>query len=246
MKVTVNGFWGGYPAAEGATSSYLISSNGFDLLVDLGSGALSKLQSKMNVMELDSVIISHYHFDHVADIGVMQYAWKVQNILHNTNRTLPIYGHKKDKSGFAALTHEYTKGMEYHPDQGVTIGPFRIEFLQTNHPVPCYAMKISDDEASVVYTADSSFKEEFIPFSQDADLLITDSNFYEGMDGSKPGHMTSSECAHIATAANVKELWLSHLPHFGELSQLQQQAQQHYQGPIRLAGDGLMWESKSS
>ncbi|KGP71569.1 MBL fold metallo-hydrolase [Pontibacillus yanchengensis] len=244
MKVTVNGFWGGYPAANGATSSYIFSSEGFSLLVDCGSGALSRLQSKMDVMDLNAIIISHYHFDHIADIGVMQYAWKVQNILAKTDKQLPIYGHNEDEASFQTLSHEFTVGIQYDPTQSIEIGPFTITFLKTNHPVPCYAMNITDGKHTVVYTADSSYNESFIPFSQGADLLITDSNFYEGMDGSKPGHMTSTECAHIAKEANVKELWLSHLPHFGDVTKLQDEASKKFDGTVRLCDEGLTWETE--
>lgn len=39
-------FWGGYPAADGATSAYLLEKDGFSLLIDAGSGSLSKLQNR--------------------------------------------------------------------------------------------------------------------------------------------------------------------------------------------------------
>src|SRR5699024_4065085 len=117
-------------------------------------------------------------------------------------------------------------------------GPFMIEFLKTIHPVPCYAMRISDGEKVVVYTADSSYQDAFIPFSQDADLLITDCNFYEGQDGTIAGHMNSKEGALIAEQANVKTLLLSHLPHFGERKQLLTQARKYFSGDIQLAKSG--------
>lgn len=243
MKLTVNGFWGGYPAAYGATSSYILESNGFKLLLDCGSGALSRLQTKMDVMDIGAVILSHYHFDHIADIGVLQYAWKVQNILKETNLQLSIYGHQENMTEYQKLNHDNTKAHAYNPAEPLQIGPFVIRFLKTNHPVPCYAMRISNGQSTIVYTADSSYKEEFIEFSKDADLLITDSNFYKGMDGSGAGHMTSTECAHIAKEAQVKELWLSHLPHFGTITDLKDQAEEIFEGTIRLADEGLTWEA---
>src|SRR5699024_12160971 len=69
MKVTVIGCWGGYPAPDGATSAYLLEKDGFRLMVDMGSGALAKIQTYVHVMDIDAVILSHYHHDHIADIG---------------------------------------------------------------------------------------------------------------------------------------------------------------------------------
>ncbi|WP_173916997.1 MBL fold metallo-hydrolase [Halobacillus sp. Marseille-Q1614] len=244
MKVTTIGYWGGYPGVNSATSSYLIEEGDFSLLVDCGSGALARVQQKLEVMDLDAVILSHYHHDHVADIGVLQYAWLVQNTINESSDILPIYGHQEDGQAFEMLTHQYTEGIAYDPSQTLEIGPFTIEFLKTKHPVPCYALKICNGTETVVYTADTSHFEELGTFAEAADLLITDTNFYKGMDGEKPGHMTSEEAASVAEKANVETLWLSHLPHFGDLNMLKQEAADVYNGNIELAEEGLTWSGK--
>lgn len=74
MKLTVIGHWGGYPKMGEASSGYLLEHKGFKLLVDCGSAVLSQLQYYLKPTELDAVIVSHYHPDHVADIGVLQHA----------------------------------------------------------------------------------------------------------------------------------------------------------------------------
>ena len=241
MKVTVIGYWGAYPEAAGATSAYLIEKDGFTCLMDCGSGALSRLQLYRHITDLDMVILSHYHHDHIADIGVLQYSWLVQNILQDSEKVLPVYGHTEDKAAFQALTHRYTVGIAYEPGQELEAGPFHFSFLKTDHPVPCYGMRITDGEQVMVYTADTRFKEEWMPFAAGSDLLITDCSFYAGQDAGPAGHMTSQEGAEIARQAGVKELWLSHLPHFGEHKQLVTEAVNIYQGPVRLAREGLNW-----
>ncbi|WP_226038050.1 MBL fold metallo-hydrolase [Aquibacillus saliphilus] len=241
MKVTVIGFWGAYPGNGSATSSYLIEKDGFTCLIDCGSGALSRIQMYKDVMEIDAVILSHYHNDHVADIGVLQYSWLVQNSINNTEKILPIYGHLEDKIGFEKLTHNFTEAIAYDPESVLVVGPFSFTFMKTEHPVPCYAMRITDGDKAMVYTADSSYTDNFISFSQDADLLITDCNFYEGQDGRKAGHMNSREGAEIAKHAGVKQLILSHHPHFGNRQDLLIQARNYFNGPVQLADEGLIW-----
>ncbi|MFC7321164.1 MBL fold metallo-hydrolase [Halobacillus campisalis] len=245
MQISIIGFWGAYPAANSATSSYLLEEEGFKLLIDCGSGCLSRLQQRTDVQELNAVLLSHYHKDHVADIGVLQYAWLVQNSIHDTKQVLPIYGHREDKAAFKELSHQYTKGVEYDPEQTMEIGPFTINFLQTKHPVPCYAMKICNGTETIVYTADTSYFSGLAEFARGADLLITDTNFYKGMDGSKPGHMTSEEAALIARDAEVETLWLSHLPHFGNLNLLKQEAADVFKGNIELASEELTWRGRT-
>src|SRR5690625_2457507 len=145
MKITIVGFWGGYPAKNGATSSYLVEKDNFTLMIDIGSGALSKVQNYKSVSEINAVIVSHYHHDHVADIGVLQYAYLVHNQLNKRHELLPIYGHQEDEQGFKLLSHDYTTGIPYDPNESLEIGPFKIEFLKTNHSVPCYGMKITSE-----------------------------------------------------------------------------------------------------
>jgi ribonuclease BN (tRNA processing enzyme) len=241
MKITVIGYWGGFPAANEATSGYLFQHQGFSLLVDCGSAVLSQLQNYIGIEELDAVILSHYHHDHVADIGPMQYARLVKKALGFQISELPIYGHAYDKEAFSKLTYKnITKGIAYNPEQPLTIGPFTISFLQTKHPAVCFAMRITAGGKSVVYTADSSFQDEFIHFSKGADLLISESSFYAGQNAAAAGHMTCSEAAYIAKNANVKHLVLTHLPHFGNHQDLLIGAQAVYDGPITLAKKGLV------
>lgn len=236
MKFTVIGYWGGYPKADEASTGYLLEHNGFKLAIDYGSGVLSKMQKVLKPEELDAVILSHYHPDHTADIGVLQHARLIQGFLGSKSECLPIYGHLEDEYEFSKLTYKHiTKGIGYQPLQTLTIGPFDVQFLQTDHPVPCYAMRIEADGKSLVYTGDTSYKEQLVSFSEDADLLVCECNFYGSQDGKNAGHMTSFDAGTLANNANVKKLLLTHLPHYGELEQLKKEASEFYSGPIELA-----------
>ena len=240
MKITVVGCWGGYPAPNGATSSYLVEKDGFVLVIDMGSGSLSKIQSYKSIMEIDAVILSHYHHDHIADIGVLQYAQLVQAHVMRQKDILPIYGHLEDERSFKSLSHDFTKGIAYDPNQVLEIGPFNITFLKTKHPVPCYGMRISDGNCVFIYTADTAYQKEWVEFAENANLMIADCNFYADQDGAEAGLMNSSEVGMIAEKANVKELILSHLPQYGEHEQLIKEAQKYYSGKIQLAYEGLI------
>lgn len=243
MKVTVVGFWGGYPEAGEATSGYLFEHEGFQLLIDCGSGVLSQLQRYIKVEELDAVLLSHYHHDHVADIGVLQYARLIKFFTGANLPELPIYGHTLNETGFAALTYEpYTKGIAYDPKKVLQIGPFSITFVQTVHPAPCFAMRITAGSSTVVYTADSSYFPELGSFAKNAHLFICECNMYAHQDGKKAGHMTSTEAGRIAKEAEVAELLLTHLPHAGNIENLIEEARTVYGGRIQLAHSGYIWE----
>lgn len=240
MKLTVIGYWGGYPKKNGASSGYLLEHDGFKLLLDCGSGVLAKLQNVVQPEELDAVILSHYHSDHIADIGVLQHARLIQGYLGKPMTVLPIFGHHFNQNEFTKLTYkEITKGVAYDPSGNLSVGPFQISFLKTDHPVPCYAMRIEADEQTLVYTGDGSYKSELIDFCKQANLLLCECNFYGDQDGKQAGHMTSIEAGELAQQALVKELCLTHLPHFGKTKQLISEASSKYTGIIKMAEEFL-------
>jgi len=55
------------------------------------------------------------------------------------------------------------------------------------------------------------------------------------MDGTKAGHLNSSQAGLLAEKSGVKKLILTHLPHFGELNNLLTEAKEYYKGDVALA-----------
>lgn len=240
MKLTIIGHWGAYPEAGEATSGYLLEAEGFKILIDCGSGVLSQLQNFCRLEELDAVIISHYHHDHIADIGPLQYSRLVAQQLKKTNSPLKIYGHPYDQAEFGKLAKPpYVQSFILNENAQLKIGPFQISFLKTNHKAICFAMRFEVDGKTIVYSADSSYKEEFKDFAKDANLFICETSFYGHENGKPYGHMNSIDAATIARDANVKKLVMTHLPHFGVHDQLVAEAKTVFKGEILLAKKGL-------
>ena len=243
MKITVIGFWGGYPAKNEASSGYLLEYGDYRVLLDCGSGVLSELQNHMQPEKLDAVVLSHYHPDHVADVGVLQHALLIQQLLSGKKKTVPIYGHTLDELEFKKLTYkEITKGIAYSPDQPIKVGPFTFSFMQTKHPVPCFAMRIEVAGHVLVYTGDSAYMKEFVGFAKNANILLCESNFYSDMNGADSGHMTAREAGIIAKKANVQLLILTHLPHYGDHQQLKKEAGEVFGREISLATSRLEFQ----
>lgn len=226
MKITILGFFGGYPYDGKATSSYLLQSDGYNLLLDCGSGALLNLEKELDPLQLNAVLLSHYHQDHIADIGVLQYYWQLNNEQIG-GKILPIYGHTQDKEHFASLTWaKATVGRGYDPSATLILGPFEIDFLPTKHPVTAYAVRIKDTNngKTLVFTADTDYIPEMAAFARGADVLMTDTNYSDGKKEPK-WHMTSTESGKIAKEAGVKKLILTHLPQKVDFSLLLDEAQ---------------------
>lgn len=243
MKLTCLGCWGAYPAAGSANSAFLLEEHNFRLLIDCGSGVLSQLQRLISIDQLDALLLSHYHHDHIADIGCLQYAMMIQSILGNRNQTLPIYAHAEEENLFHTLTYkEFTTGHRISPQQLAQIGPWKVEFCRTNHPVYCLAIKMISPSATLVFTADTGWSDTLIDFCREADALICEASLYKEQKGQVQGHLTSEEAGLLAKKAGVKQLILTHLPHYGDPTQLVKEAQEVYTGSVELAKEQRQWK----
>lgn len=239
MNIIPLGIWGGYPKANSATSSFLIEHEGFHCLFDCGSGVLSSLQNYIELDQLDAVVISHYHADHIADIGSLQYSRLIQYYLGQPSPPLPIYGHAQDEEQFAKLSYkEQTRGIEIQENQSVRIGPFTVTFCPTTHPVYCLAMKFTVDGKSAVFTADTEWSDKLMTFSQHADIVFCEANLYEEHLGISPGHMAGSQAGNMAQQADVGQLVLTHLPHHGDINEILNEAEKTFSGLTEIAEVG--------
>ena len=226
MKLTALGVWGGYPTRDAGTTSYLLQSEeGFNLLLDAGSRAVTELEHELSPNDLDAIILSHYHEDHIADLGALRQYRQLQTV---KPQILPIYGHQENEYEFSKLSLEnVSEGIAYDVENGTSVGPFDIQFLKTVHPVICYAMRIVERATGqvLIYTGDTGYFAELVDFSKDADILLADVYFFK--DKAKmPNHLSSVEAGEIAAQANVKKLVLTHLPQVGDLQVLREEAQE--------------------
>ncbi|WP_416151343.1 MBL fold metallo-hydrolase [Salipaludibacillus sp. HK11] len=241
MKLTVIGFWGAYPEKNEATSCFLLEEEDTKIILDCGSGAVSQIQNILDLRDIDAAVISHFHHDHIADIGVLTYSRVVDINLKRTKKPLSIYAHREEDDSYTNLAKPpYTDVQSYDSSNPIYIGPFTIYFQRTTHPVPCYAMKVISTKTnkSLIYSADTTYDENLIPFSLDTDLLIAESSFYANQSAAKFGHMNSVDVAKLANQSQAKSVLLTHLPHFGVHQQLVDEVTERYTGTVAIAKTG--------
>lgn len=254
MEIRCLGSWGAYPYKDAGTTSYLLTGqDGFTLLMDAGSRAVNELEKVMSPLDLDAVIISHYHPDHVADLGVLRHYRQLYPKHLWQSKVLPIYAHNEDSHEFDKLTlADVSEGIAYDINGGQSIGPFDITFIKTVHPVICYAFRIIERETGqvFVFTADTGYFEGLSSFASDADLFLADVYLYEGNENHL-AHLTTKEAGLIAQEANVKKLVLTHMPPVApqgidsknHLAILKDETQKHAASiPVELALPGMVWD----
>lgn len=240
MKLTVVGCWGAYPGPNGASSGYLIEDGEDSLLLECGSGVLSKLYEYTDLNRINNVVLSHYHADHVADIGCLQYAAKVQMSLIERTEPISIYGHTLSDYFKSLSFEDATIGKPFEEGTLLVSGPFTLHFRRTPHPVPAFAVRIESGGISLGYTADTGWNNDLIEFFKGVDLLLCESSLYNKFKGKVEGHLTAGEAGSLAREAGAGELILTHMPHFGDHRELVAEAAGEYNGNIILAKSGLI------
>lgn len=207
MKLTILGNNGPYPAAGGACSGYLLSSdsNQTHVLIDCGAGVLASLAREIPWDALDAVILSHLHFDHMSDLLPMQYALQ----FHPRSAPLPVYAPKTPAQVHALLQEAPAYALE--PMQDVQIGEIRFRFMPVRHPVETYALRAECDGRAFVYTGDTNILPELADFARDANVLLADAGLsIEHWTQAAP-HLSARACGALALEAHAERLLLTHL-----------------------------------
>ena len=68
MQITVLGKSPSWQDAGGACSGYLVADGDTRLLLDCGNGVFAKLREHLQYTDIDAVLVSHLHADHILDL----------------------------------------------------------------------------------------------------------------------------------------------------------------------------------
>lgn len=246
MRLTVLGCQSPYPGPGGATPGYLLQTESLHLLLDCGSGVISQLGKYLPVYQLDAMLLSHYHHDHMADVGVLQYGLMVHQLSGEREelQTLPIYA--PSESGEWAARMSYRQATRHVPiDEHSTlrIGELQVSFLRTDHAIPCYAMKIEALGKTLVYGADTGPNVDWLPFAKDADLFICEGTFLRrNQPAQASGHLSVEQAAQLAEAINCRALLLTHLFPEYQAEEVRAEATAYTKGVCHVAEVGMQLE----
>lgn len=211
FNITVLGCNGPFPAGGGACSSYLVETDNSKVLFDAGSGSMSNLMKLIEPDELDCIILSHLHWDHMTDIPVMYYNLLIKSKNDKLKSKIDIY-----LPGSPAEMVSIIKGFEYfnvhiiNEDTQFKVNGCTFSFKRMTHPVECYAVKAEYMDKTFVYTGDTTFNEKLPEFAQGCNLLLADAAFLEVQLKNNSPHMSAAQCALVADEAGVLKLILTH------------------------------------
>jgi ribonuclease BN (tRNA processing enzyme) len=210
------------------------------LLVDCGSGVLGAL-ARRGYDDLDAVLLTHHHTDHVADlVPLLKARW-----LAGTD-ALPVVG----PPGTGALVddllavHDYLSEEVAVETRDVEPGTFCVSGLdvaarETRHSMQCLAYRFGDDLA---VSGDTEADAALTAWAAGVEVLVHDCSFPDGVDVSN--HPTAGQLGAALAGHAFGTVYLTHLyPHaVGHEDALVAAVRERYDGAVEVAEDGLTVE----
>ena len=212
MELTVLGKYGPFPAANGSCSGYLLRQGNTKVLLDCGNGVLSRLQQYCGVTELDAIVLSHLHSDHMADMLVLRYALQILKKRGQFDGLMKVYLPKTPKYEFDVLSAAQVFDVTVLED-GVTakFGDLHLKFFAMSHPVESYAVRAEYAGRVLCYSGDANSNERILDAAKDADLFLCDAGLLQADDSPSAPHLTAAKAARCAAQAGAKKLILTHI-----------------------------------
>jgi ribonuclease BN (tRNA processing enzyme) len=254
MRLTIVGCSGSYPGPESSASCYLLEASHdgrtWRILLDLGNGALGQLHRYTDPLDIDAVFLSHLHADHCLDLC----GYYVMRKYHPTGpqARIPVWGPEGTADRMARAydlpvapgMHEEFAFHDYGSCAGdgrIELGPFVVEARQVVHPVTAYALTVTADGRTLVYSGDTGPCDALDEAATGADVLLAEASFETGADNPPDLHLTGADCGRTATRAGVGRLVLTHVPPWHDPAVAEAEARGEWSGPVELARAGATY-----
>lgn len=247
------------PAAEAAAAGF--EERDWNVVLDLGNGALGALQRFVDPLDLDAVGLSHLHPDHFVDVCGLYVYLRYHPERGSARTGVPSRLAVLGPSGTAARVDATYGGGDgltdeldvrrWEPGVPVRVGPLTLEPYRVLHPVEAYGVRVTGpstlrpgERAVLAYTGDTDVCEGVVELARDADLLLSEAAFHEGRDdGVERGiHLTGRRAGEVAAAAGARRLVLTHLPAWNDPQRSLAEAREVYTGPLDVATTGAVFD----
>jgi ribonuclease BN (tRNA processing enzyme) len=247
--------------AGGACSGYLVESGGTWMLLDCGSGVFGKLRCVRDYADVDAVVLSHLHADHILDLipfaSALTYAPRHQPVpvdgwpgtdfpprprliappgARDTFRRLCAASGMREQHIENAFRLE-----EYDPEGTVEVGDMSLSFQPVPHFVPANALEVVAPTGRITYGADSSPSDDLCTFAQDTDLLLIEATLPRPEREGPRGHLTPGEAGEHGRRAAARRLVITHISDELDAAWAREEAERTFGGPVEVAVEGAVY-----
>jgi ribonuclease Z len=241
MRVTLLGT--GCPQADQRRfgPANLVCAGGLQFLIDCGSGVTQRLLgARSSGAELDAVLLTHLHSDHVIDL----YQLVISSWHQGRDRPQRIFGPSGTRAFLDASMELWRREreqriawecrpsvaaleldiMEFGEGWIWEAGGVRIAAFEVDHrPVqPAFGFLFETDRCRATFSGDTAVCDNLIAWAKDVDLLVHECFIHRQMVARRGGrvdqglenvaayHTLSSEVGKVASRAGARALLLTH------------------------------------
>ncbi len=262
MKLTIVGSSGSMSGPTSAASCYLVQAVGPDpetglervwsLVMDLGPGGFGQLWTYLEPRDLDALLITHGHADHLADIISFQVylRWNPGGDMTG----MPLYGPAQISDRVHQIDGYMSKREKCAFDHrtvnaGSTfkVGPMTVTAFPGQHPIESYGFRVEgpsvggDQDVVIAYTGDTDLCAGMEAMADGADLLLAECGFTEA-DSPRGIHMTGKRVGELSLESQAKVTVLTHIQPWTDPAVPVAEFELVTGRPPQLAAPGKAWE----
>ena len=244
MNVTVLGAGTAIPVKGYSPASLYIRIGREHVLLDAGAGTLQRLQAAgLPWTKLDRLFLTHYHLDHCLDLASILFALRIPGV--GRRRPLTVYGPPGLKRLYRQLNSAFhgwirPRGFRLRlievRESTIKLPGYTVQIHRMRHyETGAVGYRLTERGRSLAYSGDTDRCQGVVELGRDADTLILECSVTD--ERKVPGHLTPTECGHIAAAAGCRHLVLTHFYPVFQGYDIRRRVRRAYRGRLTLARD---------
>jgi ribonuclease BN (tRNA processing enzyme) len=209
MRIVFLGTNGWYDTETGNTVCVLIETKKEFIMLDAGNG-FYKIDKYIKSEKPVYLFLSHFHFDHIAGLHILN--------KFNFRQGINIYGPVGLKKALRdVIKQPYTMPLKnlrtkimLHELGKKTKLPFNFEFKKLFHTSLCYGYRFYLENKIISYCTDTGLCDNLYLLAKNSDVLITECSYKSGQAVKNWPHLNPEKAALLAEKSNVNKLYLTH------------------------------------
>jgi ribonuclease BN (tRNA processing enzyme) len=221
LRLRILGSSDAFNASGALHSCYLLEHSTGSLLLECGPSVLAAMKrAKVATSTPDAILVSHLHGDHFGGIPFVFLEYMFQN---RRTRPLRIIGpptlERRVDDLYRALYKDIVECrplafelqyVEVHPGSRLEVAGFAVEAFEVPHSATPFSLgyRLSGGGATVLFSGDSAWTDEFIPRSQGVDVFLCECC---SLERATDVHTSYADILAHREALGCRRLLLTHL-----------------------------------